>query len=151
MPLFHTPVLWANGCIALIAIGALANSALIDTGGDRALHDTYVVVSHFYYVYSLALVFGFFAVWYFLFPRVAGNGYSHLLGNVHFWLSVASVGALLTPHALIAATLGESAVDARDVVRLGSLVALVGSFLSAAGFLVFLANMVLSVLRRPAR
>lgn len=151
MLLFHTPVLWAIGCIAIIAIGALGSSAVIDTGGDRVAHDTYVVVSHFHYVNGLALVFGFFAVWYALFPRIAGYGYSRLLGNVHFWLSVASVGALLTPHVLLAATPGESAVNARDMVRLRHLVALVGSFLSAAGFLVFLANMVLSVLGRPAR
>jgi cytochrome c oxidase subunit 1 len=49
MPLFHTPVLWTIGCIAVLAVGALGSFGVIDAGRDRALHDTYFVVAHFRY------------------------------------------------------------------------------------------------------
>jgi cytochrome c oxidase subunit 1 len=145
-------VLWAIGFIAVLAAGALGNSIVVDAGRDRVLHDTYIVVYHFYYVNGLALVFGFFALWYALFERIAGFGYSRLLGNIHFWLSLAGVGAMLMPRVLIALATGESPADARDMVRLGNFLASIGSSLSAAGILVFLANMAFSALRRrPAR
>jgi cytochrome c oxidase subunit 1 len=112
------------------------------------LHDTYIVVTHLHSVLVLAVVFGFFAVWYALFPRITGYGYSRLLGNIHFWLSFIGVGVMLAPQIFIVPAIGERAADAHDMIRLGNFVASVGSAVSAAGLLVFLANMAISVLRR---
>jgi heme/copper-type cytochrome/quinol oxidase subunit 1 len=84
----HTPLLFAVGAIAALtlAIGTLAGIGRPHLVTDRVLHDTYYVVAHTNYTLKLAALFGVFALWYFVFPRITGWSYSDFLGKLHFWL-----------------------------------------------------------------
>jgi cytochrome c oxidase subunit 1 len=48
--------------------------------------DTYFVVAHFHYVVFGTAIFGFFAGFYFWFPKMTGRMMNDRLGKVHFWL-----------------------------------------------------------------
>jgi cytochrome c oxidase subunit I len=145
---FRTPMLWAIGCIVVLAIGGLTGIVIGNAGTDRVLHDTYFVAPHLHYVLSLAAVFGFFAGWYYLFPKVTGYAYSDLLGMIHFWSYFIGVNTMLVPHVLVVVVLAGRVGDAPDAFRHWNLVSSIGAYVCAAGSLVFIGNMVLSLLRR---
>jgi len=148
----HTPMLWVIGGVVTLAMGALTRFLVTNARTDSALHDTYFVVDHSQYMISLAMVFGFFAAWYYLFPKVTGYAYSDLLGRIHFWfLAIGLIVILVPPQILLVARTVEQLSDVADLLRYWILISRIGSCVSAASTLVFVANMVLSFLRkRPA-
>jgi cytochrome c oxidase subunit I len=50
------------------------------------LHNSYFVVAHFHYVIFGAIVFSFFAGFYYWYPKVTGRMLDERLGKIHFWL-----------------------------------------------------------------
>jgi cytochrome c oxidase subunit I len=151
----HTPKLWLIGCVVIFAIGGLANVvatrilARILATNAGADGNTYFVVGHLHYGFSLAAVFVFFAAWYHLFPRLIGYAYSELLGRIHFWLLCTGVIITLIPlNLLVAPVVQQQPTDVADQLRDWALMARIGSYISVASTLVFIANMVLSFLRR---
>jgi cytochrome c oxidase subunit I len=147
----RTPRLWAIGCVLMLGLTAgivIAGVRADLVFDDLVLHDTYFVVAHFHYVLHLPLVFGFFAGWYYLFPRITSYAYSDTLGRVHFWLLFVGVTTALVPQVLLASGLAGRVVNAADWFRHSNLVSWIGSYISAAGILVFFVNMALSFLRR---
>jgi cytochrome c oxidase subunit 1 len=145
----HTPLFFAVGAITvlMLAIGIFVGTINPYPGTDRALHDTYYVVAHSNYILKLAALFGVFAVWYFAFPRITGWSYSDFLGKLHFWLTVTGVGALIIALYAVSSQVLR-VVDDRDVFWRWNLVSSIGSYLMVAGVLVFMANMVVAVIRR---
>jgi cytochrome c oxidase subunit I len=145
----HTPLLFAVGAIAALtlAIGTLAGIGSPHLVTDRVLHDTYYVVAHTNYTLKLAALFGVFALWYFVFPRITGWSYSDFLGKLHFWLMASGVAVLIIALLAVSSQLAR-VVDDVDFVRRWNLVSSIGGYLIAAGVLVFIANMVLAVARR---
>jgi hypothetical protein len=97
------------------------------------------------------LVFGFFAAWYYLFPKLTGYAYSDLPGRIHFWfLAIGGLIVILVPpQILLVARTVEQLSDVADLLRYWILMSRIGSYVSAASTLVFVANMVLSFLRKP--
>jgi cytochrome c oxidase subunit 1 len=147
----RTPRLWAIGCVLMLGITvgivvADARPGLVFP--DIVSHDTYFVVAHLHYVLHLPVVFGFFAGWYYLFPRITGYDYFDALGRIHFWLLLIGVNAALTPQVVLASGLLGRVVNVPDGFRRLNLVSWIGGYISAAGMLVFFVNMVLSFLRR---
>jgi cytochrome c oxidase subunit 1 len=141
---------WVIGCVVTLAMTGLTRILVTNVRTDRGLHDTYFVVEHSHYVFGLAMVFGFFATWYYLFPKLTGYAYSDLLAGIHFWLLCIGVVIILAPQFLLLTRTVEQLADA-DLFRYWSLMSRIGSLISTASTLVFFANMVLSfVRRRPA-
>jgi len=141
----RTPMLWAIGAIFVLAIWGLTGIAALRASADRVLHDTYYVVAHAHYALTLAAAFGVFAGWYYAFPRITSYAYSDFLGKVHFWLWFIGANAIVP----VPAGLALWAANDPEAFRLSNLMSSIGSYMLAAGILVFFANMVLSFLRRP--
>ncbi|MPY74895.1 MAG: cytochrome c oxidase subunit I [Alphaproteobacteria bacterium] len=136
---FRTPMLFAFGFISLFTIGGVTGVVLANAGADTVMHDTYYVVAHFHYVMSLGSVFGIFAGFYYWIGKMSGRQYPETLGRLHFWLTFIGVNLTFFPmHFLGLAGMSRRIVDYADAFAGWNMVASIGSYISFAGFLVFL-------------
>jgi len=147
----RTPQLWAIGFILLFTIGGVTGVVLANPGADRELHGTYYVVAHFHYVLSLGSTFAIFAGWYYWFPKITGYLYSELLGKLHFWLTFAGVNITFFPqHFLGLAGMPRRIADYPEAYAPWNYVSSIGSYISAAGLIVFFAGIAYAFHRKAA-
>jgi cytochrome c oxidase subunit 1 len=64
----------------LFTVGGVTGAVLSNAGVAVAFHDTYYVVAHFHYVFSV------FAGFYFWIGKITGLVFNGTLGKIHFWL-----------------------------------------------------------------
>jgi cytochrome c oxidase subunit 1 len=136
---FKTPMLFALGFIMLFTIGGVTGVVVANSGVDIMLHDTHYVVAHFHYVMSLGSAFGIFAGFYYWIGKMSGRQYPEALGKLHFWLTFIGVNVTFFPmHFLGLAGMQRRVADYADAFAHWNLIASIGSYISLAGFLVFL-------------
>jgi len=146
---FPTPMLWAVGFIFVFTIGGVTGVVLANPGIDRSLQDTYYVVAHFHYVLSLGAVFSIFAGWYYWFPKITGYMYSEAIGKLHFWLTFIGVNLAFFPmHFLGLSGMPRRIADYPAAFAAFNHLSSIGSYISGAGFIVFLAGMAYAFLRK---
>jgi len=92
-------------------------------------------------------VFGVFAGWHYVFPRIAGYAYSDFLGKVHFWLCFIGANA----NVIVPTVFTRWIADDSDVFHIWNLISSIGTYVLLTGILVFLANLVSSLLGRGHR
>ena len=84
-----------------LAFGSVSAVALLDETSDQAIHDTYYLVAHAWYVGSFTLLFGIFALVYLGFRRLIGVNYNRWLGAGHFLLWTCGVALIAIPQHLL--------------------------------------------------
>jgi cytochrome c oxidase subunit 1 len=147
---YATPLLWVIGFILTFVIGGLSGVMAASAPLDLQLTDTYFVVAHLHYVLvggAMFPLFGAFCYWY---PKATGRLMSERWGKVSFALIFIGFNVGFFPMHL----LGLEGMPRRIYTygpEMGwgtlNLIATIGTFISAAGGIVFVANAFLSMKR----
>ncbi len=149
-PRFKTPLLWIVGFIVLFMLGGLSGVTFAAIPVDQQLTDTYYVVAHFHYVIFGAAVFPLLGGMYYWFPKVSGRMYYERLGQASFWLSFVGMNLTFFPMHIVG-LLGMPRRQYTYPNGLGwngyNLIETIGSYLLAAGLLMVVANLVVSLFR----
>ena len=134
------PMLFAFGGLVIFVLGGLTGVMVALVPFDFQAHDTYFIVSHLHYVLIGGTIFPIVAGFYYFFPLVNGKKLSDRLGKSAFWLMFAGFNVTFLPMHLT----GLRGMPRRVFTYpagLGletlNLVSTVGAFILAAGFAVF--------------
>jgi cytochrome c oxidase subunit 1 len=150
---YTVPMLFALAFIPQFLIGGLTGIMVATPVLDYQAQDSYFVVAHFHYTLVAGSLFGFFAGFYFWFPKATGTMLGRRLGHAHFWLMVAGTNLTFLPMFW----LGVAGMPRRVASYLPSdgfgglnLLATIGAGLLGLGMLCFALNVVRSLARRRA-
>ncbi len=80
------PMLFVAGMLVNFVIGGITGIYLADLPTDEILHGGMFVTAHFHFTLVGSMVFGFFAGFYYWFPKMVGRRLNPMLGMLHFWL-----------------------------------------------------------------
>ncbi len=152
-PDFKTPLLWIIGFIIYFIIGGLSGIMVAAIPFDQQVTDSYFIVAHFHFVIFGAAVFPILGGMYYWFPKVTGRMYHEGAGKLSFYLTF--IGTLVTffpMHILGLMGMPRRVYTYPPDFGWSFLNALqsVGSYVLAAGLLLIVANLVIS-LRRGER
>jgi cytochrome o ubiquinol oxidase subunit 1 len=82
---FTTPMYWTMGFISSFAVGGMSGVLLSLPPADWMLHNSLGLVAHFHNVLIPGALFGFFAGYYYWFPKAIGFRLNETLGKSAFW------------------------------------------------------------------
>ncbi len=74
------------GVLVNFIIGGVTGIYLADVPSDVAFHGGMFVTAHFHFTLVGGMVFGFFAGFYYWFPKMFGKQLDQTLAKLHFWL-----------------------------------------------------------------
>jgi cytochrome c oxidase subunit 1 len=144
---FTTAMCFAIALVSQFTIGGLSGVTHAISPSDWEQTDTYYIVAHFHYVLFGGSMFGIFAGFYYWWPKFFGRLLDEKLGKIHFWLWLIGFNLTFGPMH-IAGLMGQPRRTSTYPEGMGwdlvNLLSSIGSFIIAAGFLVFLYNAVKS-------
>jgi len=156
---FTTAMLFAVGLVFQFTLGGLSGVTHSVAPSDTQQTDTYYIVAHFHYVLFGGAVLGLFAGIYYWWPKVFGKLLNEKLGKWNFWLMIAGMNLTFGPMHLIGLQGQPRRMYVWTENRAGegffnlgfwNLVATIGTFVLAAGILVFFVNVWVSRKNPPA-
>src|SRR5271168_1053718 len=147
---FKAPMLFCIAFLFQFLIAGLTGIMLAAAPFDWQLGNSYFVVAHFHYVIVGAILFTIFAAFYYWFPKVSGHMYNEALAKLHFWLFL--IGFHLTFDFMhVPGLLGMPRRIYTYEPGRGwdqwNLIVTIGVFFQIAGVLVFIANLLWSLLK----
>ncbi len=147
-PEFKTPLLWIVGFIVFFIVGGLSGITLAAIPFDQQVNASYYVVAHFHFVIFGGAVFPILGGMYYWFPKVTGRMYHERLGQVSFWLSFVGTWVTFFPMHIA----GIDGMPRRIYTypssagwTLVNLVESVGAYVLAAGLLLVIVNLLVSL------
>jgi cytochrome c oxidase subunit I+III len=149
---FATPFLFMIGFIALFVIGGISGVMTASVPFDRQATDTYFVVAHLHYVLLGINLFPVMAGFYYWLPKMTGRMLNETLGRWNFWVLFSGVNLTFFPMHFV----GLAGMPRRVYTYpsgMGwdwlNLAETAGAYLTAAGVLLFIVNVLWS--RRSGR
>ncbi len=145
---FTTAMLFALGFIPTFTMGGLTGVSFAVFPIDWQMEDSYYVVAHLHYVLMGGTALAMFAGIYYWFPKMTGRMLFEWLGVPHFWLTFIGFHLTFLPqHVLGIWGMSRRIFTYPDLPGWGllNLISTIGSFILAAGVLVFIVNVVLSL------
>jgi cytochrome c oxidase subunit I+III len=147
-PKLATPLLFVLGFVFIFVLGGLTGVMVAVVPFDLQVHDTYFLVAHFHYVLIGGAVFPILAGIYYWLPKFCGRMASERLGRWSFWLTFIGFNVSFFPMHIMG-LLGMPRRVYTYPASLGldgwNLLATIGSFVLAAGFLVFVFDVLYSL------
>ncbi|WP_424932758.1 cytochrome c oxidase subunit I [Amaricoccus macauensis] len=135
------PMLYIAGALAIFTAGGLTGVMVALVPFDWQVHDTYFIVAHLHYTLFGGMVFPVMAGIYYFYPFIRKKVMSERLGKLAFWLVFAGFNICFLPMHLT----GLKGMPRRVFTYPGdfgwdwlNLISTVGAFIMAAGFAVFL-------------
>ncbi|HJT54951.1 MAG TPA: cbb3-type cytochrome c oxidase subunit I, partial [Ktedonobacteraceae bacterium] len=90
-------LLFVGGMLVNFVIGGITGIYLADLPTDEILHGGMFVTAHFHFTLVGSMVFGFFAGFYYWFPKMVGKRLNPMLASLHFWLfEIGFVGTFMS-------------------------------------------------------
>ncbi len=139
------PLAWVFAFLWTFTIGGITGIFLSDVPLDIQLHGNYFVTGHFHYVILGSMLWGFFALVFYWFPKMTGRYLDERLGWIHFW------GTNITFNMVFATFfymgwigLPRRVADFAPIFNVPNAFASVSAFLLGASMLVFFANIIWS-------
>ncbi|KHL26261.1 cytochrome B561 [Croceibacterium mercuriale] len=138
---WSTPALFVVGSVMIFTMGGLTGVMVGMVPFDWQVHDTYFIVAHFHYVLIGGMVFPVFGAFYYWAGMTSSRPLSERLGRWTFWLMFAGLHITFLPMHLtgfmgmprrVYTYLPDRGLDLLNQIST------VGSFVMAAGVLVFL-------------
>jgi len=142
---FDTPMLWALGFISITVFGGLTGIFLAVFPVNWDVSDTQFVVAHLHYMLlggAMFAIFGGLAYWW---PKLFGRMLDERLGKAQFWLVFIGFNVTFLPQFLLGLMGMPRRVytyDSGGLWEAYNMVSTIGSYVIAAGLLVFVANVV---------
>jgi cytochrome c oxidase subunit I len=149
-PRFDTPMLYVIGFIVTFVIGGLSGVIIASVPLDLELHDTYFIVAHFHYVLIGGAVFPLLGAITYWFPKFTGRMMSDGLGKAVFWMIFLGFQLAFFPMHVA----GINGMPRRVYtypagmgLEVPNLISSIGSLVVAGAVLLFVINMVASLMR----
>ena len=144
---FNPAMLFAVGFIWLFILGGLSGVMHSSAASDAQQQDTYFIVAHIHYVLFGGSIMALLAGIYYWFPKITGRILNRGLGKLNFWVTFIAMNITFFPMHF----LGLNGMPRRIYTYessmgwdLWNIVATAGSFMLAAGILIFVVNAVRS-------
>src|SRR5256884_6380287 len=146
---YTTAMLFAVAFVLQFLVGGVDGVFMASLAVDYEIHATYWVVSHIHYVLFGGSVFGFFAGMYYWFPKMTGRYLDEALGKLHFWVLLIGFNLTFMPMHFLGLLGMPRRIATYHSNRIGwadwNWVVTIGAFTIAAGILLFILNLLISV------
>jgi len=155
---FTTAMLFAMGLVVQFTVGGLSGVTHAVAPSDTQQTDTYYIVAHFHYVLFGGAVLGFFAGFYYWWPKVFGKCLNERLGKWNFWLMTIGMNMTFGPMHITGlqgqprrmyVTTDERAGEGFFNILFWNSVATIGSLVIAVSVLLFVINIVHTTRKEP--
>ncbi|MDQ3391156.1 MAG: cytochrome c oxidase subunit I, partial [Actinomycetota bacterium] len=155
---FTTAMLFAMGLVVQFTVGGLSGVTHAVAPSDTQQTDTYYIVAHFHYVLFGGAVLGFFAGFYYWWPKIFGKCLNERLGKWNFWLMTIGMNMTFGPMHITGLQgqprrtyqwTEERAGGGFFNIGFWNLVASIGAFILAIGVLLFLINVIHTHRKEP--
>jgi cytochrome o ubiquinol oxidase subunit I len=147
---YSTPMLWSLGFMVTFAIGGMTGVLLAAPPVDFVLHNSLFLVAHFHNVIIGGLLFGAFAGYSYWFPKAFGFRLHEGLGKAAFWCWFVGFYVAFMPLYVLGLMGMTRRMQHYDVAawRPWLLIAAAGAAIIAAGIILQVAQLAVSIRRR---